>query len=510
MCGIVVRLGQPSELQAELVERRAERLRHRGPDAQGLRCTDSAVLAHRRLSIIDIEGGAQPLIGEGGRAALCCNGEIYNHRDLRAQLEARHRFATHSDSEVILHLYEEKGSECVQELDGMFAFCLVDGARVLAARDPLGIKPLYLGRDASGGTWFASEIKALVDVCAEFQEVPPGWLYTHDQGLRPWFTPSWSTPSAPRHRFEPQAISSRLERSVGKRLMSDVPLGVFLSGGLDSSVIAALVRREIDELHSFAVGLEGSEDLAAARAVARHLGTRHHEYVYTAQEAVAALDSVIFHLESYDPPLLRSAIPSYFVSRLAAQHVKVVLSGEGADEAFAGYLYFRETRDADTLRRESARLLAGLHNMNLQRVDRMTMAHGLEGRVPFLDIDFLDHAMAIDPRQKLHGPRRPEKHLLRASCERLLPSEILWRAKQEFAQGAGSEWTLRDHCEGLVSDSELQTAAELFPEDTPESKEAFHYRRVFERIYPGAQARLTVGRWRGALPRPDRQGVSPA
>jgi asparagine synthase (glutamine-hydrolysing) len=510
MCGITARVGPSPEEYTALVERCAERVRHRGPDGRGLRCTDTAVLAHRRLSIIDIEGGAQPLFNEDGRVGLSCNGEIYNYRELRARLEARHRFATRSDSEVILHLYEEKGVECVRELDGMFAFCLVDGARVLAARDPLGIKPLYLGRDASGGTWFASEIKALVDVCVELQEVPPGWLYTHDGGLRPWFTPSWSAQPAPTGGGETRTIRTLLERAVGKRLMSDTPVGVFLSGGLDSSVIAALVRREIDELHSFAVGLEGSEDLAAARVVSRHLGTRHHEYVYTAQEALAALDGVIFHLESYDPALLRSAIPCYFVSRLAAEHVKVVLTGEGADEAFAGYLYFREAASAQALHEESARLLAGLHNMNLQRVDRMTMAHGLEGRVPFLDTDLLDDVMAIDPRRKLHGPRRPEKHLLRTACEGLLPPEILWRAKREFAQGAGSEWTLRDCCECLVSDSELETAAERFPEDTPESKEAFHYRHIFERIYPGGRARSTVARWRGAFAPPDEEAVKHA
>ena len=279
--------------------------------------------------------------------------------------------------------------------------------------------------------------------------------------------------------------------------MSDVPLGVFLSGGLDSSIIAALVRQRVDDVSSFAVGLEGSPDLLAARAVADHLQTRHHEFVYTPEDAVEALDPVIRHLESYDPALLRSAIPCYFVSRLAAEHVKVALSGEGSDEAFAGYRYFRDVDDAEALHRESVNLLYGLHNLNLQRVDRMTMAHGLEGRVPFLDVDFLDLAMALDPEEKLHRADRPEKWLLREAFEGLLPNEILWRTKQEFAQGCGSEWALREHCERAVDDREFARAAEMFPDHTPTTKEAFHCRRIFDRYFPGETAWRTVGRWRG-------------
>jgi asparagine synthase (glutamine-hydrolysing) len=298
---------------------------------------------------------------------------------------------------------------------------------------------------------------------------------------------------------EPDTIAERLEAAVVKRLMSDVPVGVFLSGGLDSSIIAALMRRHVDELHSFSVGIEGSADLEAARVVARQLDTRHHEIVFTPRQAVDALEDVIVHLESFDPALIRSAIPCYFVSKLASEHVKVVLSGEGADEVFAGYDYFGETRDAAALHNEAVRLLAGLHNLNLQRVDRMTMAHGLEGRVPFLDPEFLDVAMAIDPEQKLHAPRKREKWLLRTAFQRVLPDEILWRPKQEFAQGCGSEWTLRDHCEAVVSDTDLIHAETLFPKDTPTTKEALYYRRTFERMYPGEAARRAVGRWRGAF-----------
>jgi asparagine synthase (glutamine-hydrolysing) len=482
-----------------LVSAAVERLRHRGPDGSGLHAVGHAVLGHRRLSIIDVARGGQPLLSEDGRIALVCNGEIYNHESLRARLEERHRFSSRSDSEVIVHLYEETGADCVTALDGMFAFVLTDGVRLLAARDPLGIKPLYMGRDGDGGLWFASEIKALVEPCSEIEEFPPGHLFTLDGGLRRWFDPPWKQPLDNFASFDAPALALGLGRAVEKRLMSDVPFGVSLSGGLDSSLIAALMRPYVDELHSFSVGLEGAPDLAAARHVANHLGTRHHEYIYTPAEVVAALETVIWHLESYDPALLRSAVPTFFVSRLAAQHVKMVLNGEGADEIFAGYGHFAAIDDPAALQRDSVRLLSGLHNLNLQRVDRMTMAHGLEGRVPFLDMDFVDRATAFDPRLKLHRQDRPEKWPLRAAFEGVLPDTILWREKQEFAQGCGSEWTLREHCEAIVSDAELADAARRFPIDTPDSKEAFHYRRIFEEMFPGESLRRTVGRWRGAF-----------
>ncbi len=486
------------------MERIAKRLQHRGPDSSGLLHSGSTVLAHRRLSIIDVAGGNQPLQNESGDLALVCNGEIYNHAKLRPELAHRHRFSTESDSEVILHLYEELGPKCVKKLDGMFAFVLSDGAEFFAARDPLGIKPLYLGHDRDGGLWFASEIKALIDVCTSIEEVPPGFAYSGGV-LQRWFEPSWLDPPDGTSMQDPEAIRDSLESAVAKRLMSDVPLGVFLSGGLDSSVIAALVRRHVDELHSFSVGLEGSPDILAARAVAEHLGTRHHEYVYTPGEAFRMLEDAIAHLESYDPALLRSAVPCYFVSRLASDYVKVVLSGEGSDEAFAGYLYFGSVDEPADLHRECVRLLNNLHNMNLQRVDRMTMAHSIEGRVPFLDIDFLDAVMAIDPGEKLHRPDRSEKWLLRNAVRDLLPEDILWRTKQEFAQGCGFEWTLREHCEEVVSDKDMTTAAERFPVDTPQTKETFHYRRIFEDLFPGETSRRTVGRWRGAFAPPAEQ-----
>ncbi|MGE0393536.1 MAG: asparagine synthase B [Vicinamibacterales bacterium] len=481
-----------------LVSAAAGRLRHRGPDGSGLRAVRHAVLAHCRLSIVDVARGGQPLQSEDGRLTLVCNGEIYNHESLRARLTTRHTFTSRSDSEVILHLYEEIGDRLVAALDGMFAFVLTDGTDVLAARDALGIKPLYMGCAADGGLWFASEMKALLGVCSEIEEFPAGHLFTLTGGLRRWFNAPWERPARTTVPFDAPSLALALRAAVEKRLMSDVPFGVLLSGGLDSSLIAAAMRPCVEALHSFSVGVEGAPDLAAARQVAGHLGTHHHEFIYTAAEAVDIVETVIAHLESYDTALLRSAIPTYFASRLASDHVKMVLTGEGADEIFAGYEHFADIDDPDALQRESVRLLAGLHNLNLQRVDRMTMAHGLEGRVPFLDVDLVDRVTAFDPRLKLHGRYRPEKWPLRLAFEGALPGEILWRGKQEFAHGCGSARLLEEHCEALVSDADFAGARRRFPVDTPRSKEAYFYRRIFEELFPGDAPRRTVGRWREA------------
>jgi asparagine synthase (glutamine-hydrolysing) len=497
MCGFTAYVGRSAQARASLVREMANRLRHRGPDDSGHHEASGMALAHRRLSIIDVGGGRQPLLSEDDRIALVCNGEIYNHRELRAGLEGRHHFRTRSDSEVILHLYEEKGPSCVEDLDGMFAFVMTDGERLLAARDPLGIKPLYVAHD-EGGMWFASELKSVPRWCRDVVELPPGSCMTEEGVVRPWFGHRWLEPHRSPEPSDHHVLFEKLDAAVTKRLMSDVPLGVFLSGGLDSSVIAALVRRRVSGLHSFAVGLEGSPDLLAARHAARHLATLHHEYIYSAEEAVGVLRTVISHLESYDTALIRSAVPCYLVSKLTAEHVKVVLTGEGSDEVFAGYRYFGGMDDPAALHRECVRLLSGLHNMNLQRVDRMTMAHGLEGRVPFLDVGFLAWAMALDPAEKVHRPDRPEKWLLRRAFEDLLPADIAWRSKQEFADGCGSEGVLRSHGEHAVTSADFRRAAEVFPDDTPTTKEAFLYRRIFEEMFPGEASRRTVGRWHGA------------
>lgn len=499
MCGITAFFGSGAERHRSEVERLAELLHHRGPDEGAAVSSDRGVVAHRRLSIIDVAGGRQPLANEDGSILLVCNGEIYNHRALRAGLDARHRFRTQSDSEVIVHLYEEKGPDCVRELDGMFAFVIIDGPRFLAARDPFGIKPLYVGRDRHDGLWFASELKALPPHVIELFELPPGSFMT-ERGVTRWFEPSWVEPTRGTEPPPADVLLAELDRAVTKRLMSDVPLGVFLSGGLDSSAIAALVRRAIPELHSFAVGLEGAPDLAAAKLAATHLGTIHHEYVYTPAELERSVETVIEHLESYDQALIESALPCYFVSRLAAEEVKVVLSGEGADEVFAGYRYFTDVRDASVLHDECVRLLNGLHNMNLQRVDRMTMAHGLEGRVPFLDVDFVAHAMRYDPERKGPAEARPEKWLLRRAVSDLLPAEIAWRTKQEFAAGSGSPDVLAEWGRRVVSDRDFARRHLVFPDDTPATKQAFACRRIFEEKFPGEARRKTVGRWLGRAP----------
>jgi asparagine synthase (glutamine-hydrolysing) len=498
MCGFTAYVGEDGSARIGEVQRMAERLRHRGPDGHGARGGEGSALAHRRLSIIDVAGGRQPLVNEDERVAVVCNGEIYNFHELRARLEGAHRFRTNSDSEVIVHLYEEMGPDCVKELDGMFAFVLTDGRRFLAARDALGIKPLYVARRGAG-LWFASELKALPPGCDDVFELLPGTMMT-EKGITRWFEPPWLEAPLDPDPDDVEPIRLALERAVDKRLMSDVPVGVFLSGGLDSSAIAALVRRRIDDLHSFAVGLEGSPDILAARHVAKHLGTRHHEYVYTSEEAEAVLPAVIAHLESYDAALIESAVPCYFVSKLAAQHVKVVLSGEGADEVFAGYGYFKGVTDPAALHRECARLLLGLHNMNLQRVDRMTMAHALEGRVPFLDLDFVALGMRRDPALKITSDERPEKWMLRRAVSDLLPHEIVWRTKQEFAHGSGSANVLSSHGEELVTDADFSRRDAFYPEDTPTTKAGFAYRRTFERMFPGEARRKTVGRWHASVP----------
>ncbi|MEO8181154.1 MAG: asparagine synthase B [Deltaproteobacteria bacterium] len=472
-------------------------LGHRGPDGSAAAVSGRAMLGHTRLAIVDVQGGAQPMRGENPRFALVCNGEIYNHLHLRERLRPRHRFESFSDSEVVLHLYEDLGADCVHELEGMFAFFATDGERFVAARDALGIKPLYVGwGSATRDLWFASEFKALLPHCDGFMALPPGSYLSHTGEVRTWFSPRWVSElgtSIPQSGWE---LRHRLEKAVVRRLMSDVPLGVFLSGGLDSSAVAALANRHVAGLETFAVGLAGAPDLDAARRVADALGTRHHECVYTRQQVEAALEAVIYHLESYDPALIRSAVPCYFLARRAAERVKVVLTGEGADELFGGYSYFSSIQDAAQLQRECVSLLLNLHSMNLQRVDRMTMAHGLEGRVPFLDTEFVAWSMNLDPSLKLWQRGSPEKRLLREAFDGCLPSEILHRKKLEFSAGSGVESILVEHAERSVTDRDLAGAGEHFPFDPPATKEAVLYRRLFEGLFPGRWPLANVQKWR--------------
>lgn len=501
MCGIVATFGEgPDSTEEALTALAQDHLSHRGPDDSGVRSSGRAVVAHTRLAIVDVSGGHQPMERDGGRRLLACNGEIYNHRALRRTLSNRSLLASDSDSEVVLHLFAEMGSRLVSQLDGMFAFFATDGDDFLAARDPFGIKPLYFGEDDSGVLWFSSELKVLHGRCRGISALPPGTFMDGSRRITPWFEPAWAHARGVRWDAQPEDLLARLEHAVVKRLMSDVPVGVFLSGGLDSSLVAALARRHLPRLQTFAVGIEGSPDLAAARQVAVVLRTEHYERVYTLQEAVARLEEVIYHLESYDPALIRSALPCFFVSELAARHVKVVLTGEGADELFAGYGYMARIPDSDSLHRECARLLRGLHSMNLQRVDRMTMAHGLEGRVPFLDVGFADWAMSLDPQLKLRHADQPEKWLLRAAAAKRLPFAIAMRPKLEFSAGSGSEGPLEAYAHVRVSDGELASAPQRFPVDPPRTKEELLYRTIFEALFPGEGARSTVARWRVPAP----------
>jgi asparagine synthase (glutamine-hydrolysing) len=501
MCGIAATFGAHPQVDvARLTDVLTKHLAHRGPDGLGASASGRGVVAHARLSIVDVASGQQPMRSDDGRVILACNGEIYNHRELRVELAPRHSFRSQSDSEVILPLYQECESDFVSRLDGMFAFFLTDGERFLAARDALGIKPLYVGQDEHGGFWFASEIKALIGRCRSLWAVPPGTLMTEAGVVRSWYSPSWEAEVGTRSNVEPGECLLELEKAVVKRLMSDVPLGVLLSGGLDSSIVAALVRRHTERLDTFSVGVEGAPDLEASRFLARALGFVHHECTYSVRDISRRLDEIIYYLESYDAALIRSAVPCYFVSALAAETVKVVLTGEGADELFGGYAHMARIRDPLLLHHECARLLRGLHSMNLQRVDRMTMAHGIEGRVPFLDLDFVSFAMKLDPNLKLRQPRGLEKALLRAAADAIIPRDISQRPKAEFSQGSATDIVLEEYAGARVSDHDFSRRGQLFPVDTPRTKEEMLYRSIFAELFPDESARKTVARWQVPSP----------
>ncbi|HVJ14510.1 MAG TPA: asparagine synthase B [Polyangiaceae bacterium] len=498
MCGIIATFSTQGVPDSQYLQELALRcLAHRGPDGVGTLSLGHAGSAHTRLAIVDLVGGQQPMRGEHDRSLLVCNGEIYNHGSLRERLEAKHVFRSKSDSEVVLHLYEDHGPECAAKLDGMFAFFVSDGHRFVAARDPLGIKPLYYGPGRAGGLWLASEFKALLEPCETFAALPPGSVLTERGEVTRWFRPGWEERIGTQQTFTPSDLLGRLRRSVEKRLMSDVPMGAFLSGGLDSSIVTALARPHLRSLKTFAVGLKGTPDLEAARIASHALSTKHHERTYTVHDVARHLPKIIHHLESYDAALIRSAVPCYFLAELTAEHVKVVLTGEGADELFAGYGYFKNIDDPAALHAECAGLLLGLHAMNLQRVDRMTMAHGVEARVPFLDVEFVDWAMSIAPELKLVRPGRPEKQMLREAARDLLPAEIAHRPKLEFSQGTGAGDVLSSYAEAQVSDGDLTSAGRRFPLDPPKSKEELLYRRIFDEVLPGEAARRSVRRWRG-------------
>jgi len=491
MCGIAALWGRSDRT---MVQGMITRLEHRGPDGVGIHVDGQldATLGHRRLSIIDPDGGAQPILDTGSSGALVANGMIYNDRELRHEI-GEDSFATATDSEAIIRALSSWGQDAVARLDGMFAFVHVDDDGLVAARDPIGIKPLYMGR-IDGGLCFASEIKALAKVTDDIEEFPAGQIFSSRSGFRPYYQPPIAEPEMRPHDEMIASVRSTLDAAVTKRLRSDVPLGAFLSGGLDSSIIAALARQKLDELHTFAVGLEGSADLLAARRVAEHLDTTHHEHVITRDEVRQDLPEILFHLESFDRDLVRSAIPCWYVSRLASKQVKVVLTGEGADELFAGYTYYRKYDDPRALDQELLRSIRSMHNINLQRVDRMTMAHGIEGRVPFLDTAMIEVAMSMpaDVKLKRIGDKQVEKWILRKAFEDLLPDEIVWRDKVQFDEGSGladlmaDEATRRENL-GLAGSDQV--------EDARSSEEAYYRTILAQTLEEPDQILSLVAHW---------------
>lgn len=507
MCSIfgILDVQEADDALRQTALRQSRLLRHRGPDWSGSYTHPHAVLAHERLAIVDVNTGAQPLLSADGECALAVNGEIYNHQELRAGELADYAFTTASDCEVILPLYQRHGAGFLNDLRGMFAFVLfdADNDHWLIARDPIGIIPLYYGHDDQGRTYVASEMKALMEVCAEVHEFPPGHYWQKgDAAPVRYFEPAWREFDAvDKGETDRGELFRALDDSVRSHLMSDVPYGVLLSGGLDSSVIAALAARHAERrvedneqspawwprLHSFAVGLEGSPDLAAAQKVADHIGTVHHGFTYTLQEGLDALEEVIAHLETYDVTTIRAATPMYLMARkIRAMGIKMVLSGEGADEIFGGYLYFHKAPDAKEFHAETVRKVSRLHMYDCLRANKAMSAWGVEARVPFLDRDFMDYAMSINPADKMIGEGGMEKQVVREAFEELLPFEVAWRQKEQFSDGVGYGWidALRDNADERVSDAQMASAARRFPHNTPDTKEAYYYRTVFEQHFP--------------------------
>ncbi|HET9587212.1 MAG TPA: asparagine synthase B [Anaerolineales bacterium] len=492
MCGIAGVFQGPAN---QVVKSMVKNILHRGPDGQGVMDISNGTLGHTRLAILDIEGGHQPMAYRD--TSIVFNGEIYNYRELKRRHLPNLRAKTHSDTEVIIHLYRKFGPACVKLLDGMFAFAVQHKDELLLARDPLGIKPLYYGTSKGGKHFFfASEIKALVGQVESIKEFPAGHWYHSRLGWHQYYQLEETIRpfNGAEHDALP-AIRSALRDAVHKRLLADVPVGVSLSGGLDSSIVTALAREESQQLHSFAVGVEGSPDLAAARRMSGYLDTIHHEYIYTAQEMLEALPDVLYHLESFDPALVRSAIPNYFLAKLAADHVKVFLTGEGADEVYAGYDYLARYETPDELQDEMIHITNALHNTNLQRADRMSMAFGLEARVPFLDIGNISLAMGLPADWKLHNGR-VSKALLRQSFSDELPQEIVDRPKAKFSKGAGSSELILQQAVAEISDQEFSSERQRLKEDWDynlQNKEALYYYRVLRGFYDDQWILPTMG-----------------
>lgn len=506
MCGILAIIGKGKDEQ--LVKQLSKRMSHRGPDESDIHVTENGhILSHERLSIIDLHSGKQPIQGTSS-AWMIHNGEIYNHQALRDGVLKGHTFKTKSDSEVIVHLYEEFGYDFVDMLDGDFAFVVIDGDNYIAGRDPLGVKPLYYGMDERGRVYFASEMKPIADQCKTFSTFPPGHYYTPETGFVKYYKPEYEDYTKATKELDLLEIREALTEATRKRLMSDVPIGVLLSGGLDSSLTSSIAARLLKEkgkdLHSFSIGLDAdAPDAKAARKVAEFLGTIHHEVHFTIEQGIEILDKLIWHLETYDVTSVRASTPMYFLSKAITDlGIKVVLSGEGADEIFGGYLYFRNAPTTEDFQKETIERVQKLFTADLLRADKSTMAHGLEARVPFLDKAFLDVAMTIKGEEK--QPKTydgKEKYILRKAFDTpdnpYLPDEVLWRQKEQFSDGVGYSWidTLIEFCASQVTDEQMESAAQLFPYNTPATKEAFYYRTIFNKYYPQVSAAQTVRKW---------------
>jgi asparagine synthase (glutamine-hydrolysing) len=475
--------------------------RHRGPDGSGTFVHPGrGVLGHTRLAIIDPGGGQQPIHNEDCSATVIANGMIYNHPKLRGRLGGAHKFGSGSDSETILHLFEEEGQATPQRLDGMFAFAIATGERLFLARDPIGIKPLYYAHPANRRwpLYFASELKALAPLGVAVHEFPPGTCYDSETGFQTYYVVPDREPIDLALADHLRRVREAVETAVQKRLLSDVPLGAFLSGGLDSSIIAAIARQHMPRLHTFSVGIEGSRDLDAARQVSRHIGSIHHEYIYSAREVMEALPEIVYYLESFDQDLVRSAIPTWFCARLAAQEAKVILTGEGADELFAGYRHYKDIADPQVLHTELHRSLTRLHNINLQRVDRMTMRHGIEARVPFLDRNVIELGSTVPTVWKLRdvGGVRVEKWILRKAFEDLLPSDIVWRNKEQFDEGSGMVDLLPQLIHEATAGIVIPSYQARHPTDRLRSAEECWYHQLLVNAFDDAGPVLAnIGRW---------------
>ena len=515
MCGIVsifnIRQQSPELRQKAL--KMSQKIRHRGPDWSGIYCGKTAILAHERLSIVDPESGRQPLFSTDRKQILAVNGEIYNHQDIRRQYQGKYEFQTGSDCEVILALYRDKGIHFLEELSGIFAFALYDEEQdaFLVARDQMGVIPLYIGFDSDGKVYVASELKALEGQCERYEPFLPGHYYwSKEPGMKRWYQRDWFEYDAVKDNpASSEDIRQALRQAVKKQMMSDVPYGVLLSGGLDSSVISAITenfaehRIEDDSqskawwprLHSFAVGLKGAPDLAKARMVAEHIGTVHHEINYTIQEGLDAIRDVIYFIETYDVTTVRASTPMYLLARvIKSMGIKMVLSGEGADEIFGGYLYFHKAPSAEEFHKETVRKLSKLHLYDCLRANKSLAAWGVEGRVPFLDKEFLDVAMRTNPEAKMCPGTTMEKRIVREAFSDMLPQEIVWRQKEQFSDGVGYSWidTLKKITSEQVSDEQMAHAAERFPINTPLCKEEYYYRSIFEEHFPSESAARSV------------------